>query len=183
MTPSRLTLEDNALVELTLAGETDYFSDLMNRHAAAVRNFLSQMVQNRSDLDDLVQDTFAKAWVRLSTFRFEATFRTWLMSVALNEALTLYRRRKCRLSSPAMVDLDALASKCESPFQTFVNIEASVRVRTAVQKLPCKYREVLVLCDLEQLTVGETAKRMKASIPLVKTRLFRARQMLAAAFE
>ena len=181
MTQSGLTLKDNALVELTLAGQTECFSVLINRHAAAVRNHLSRLVQNHSDLDDVVQDTFMKAWVRLSTFRFEATFRTWLISVALNEALTLYRRRKCRLSWPVIENLEALPSNCESPYQTFARIEACFRVRTAVQKLPRKYREVLVLRDLEQLTVGETAKRMNASIPLVKTRLFRARRMLTDA--
>jgi len=180
MTQSGLTLKDNTLVELALAGQTECFSVLINRHAAAVRNRLSRLVRDRWDLDDVVQDTFMKAWVRLSTFRFEATFRTWLFSVALNEALALYRRRKW-LSWPVIVNLQALPSNCESPHQTFARIEARFRVRTAIQKLPRKYREVLVLRDIEQLTVRETAKRMNASIPLVKTRLFRARHMLAVA--
>jgi RNA polymerase sigma-70 factor (ECF subfamily) len=181
MTQSGLTLKDNTLVELALAGQTEFFSVLMNRHAAAVRKHLSRLVRNHSDLDDVVQDTFTKAWARLSTFRFEATFRTWLISVGLNEALTLYRRRKYRLSWPGIVSLEALPSKCESPYQTFARKEDRLRVRTAVQKLPRKYRDVLVLRDLEQLTMHETAKRMNASIPLVKTRLFRARHMLAVA--
>jgi RNA polymerase sigma-70 factor (ECF subfamily) len=181
MTPSGLTLKDNNLVELTLSGQTECFSVLMNRHAAAVKNYLSRLVQDRWDLDDVVQDTFMKAWVRLSTFRFEATFRTWLFSVALNEALALYRRRKYRLSCPVLINLEAVPSNCESPYQSFARMEACFRVRTAVQKLPRKYRDVLVLCDLEQLTMRETAKRMNATIPLVKTRLFRARHMLAVA--
>jgi RNA polymerase sigma-70 factor (ECF subfamily) len=181
MAQSGSTLKDNALVELALAGQTDCFSDLMNRHAAGVRKYLSRLVRNRSDLDDVVQDTFMKAWVRLSTFRFEATFRTWLISVALNEALTLYRRRKYGLSCPVIIDLEAIPSKCESPYQSFARMEGRSKLRIAVQKLPPKYRDVLVLCDLEQLTTRETAKRMNASISLVKTRLFRARHMLTAA--
>jgi RNA polymerase sigma-70 factor, ECF subfamily len=181
MTQSSLTLKDNTLVELALGGQTECFSVLINRHAPVVRNHLSRLVRNHSDLDDIIQDAFTKAWTRLSTFRFEANFRTWLISVALNEALTLYRRRKYRRPSPGSVNLEALPSQCESPYQIFVRTENRLRVRTAVQKLPHKYREVLVLCDLEQLTVRETAKRMSASIPLVKTRLFRARHMLAVA--
>jgi RNA polymerase sigma-70 factor, ECF subfamily len=125
MTQSGLTLEDNALVELALAGRTDCFSDLMNRHAAAVRKYLSRLVRNSSDLDDVVQDTFTKAWARLSTFRFEASFRTWLISVALNEALTLYRRRKHRRSWPVIENLEAFPSKCESPYQILARIEAA----------------------------------------------------------
>jgi RNA polymerase sigma-70 factor (ECF subfamily) len=180
MTPSGLTLKDNNLVELALAGQTECFSVLMNRHAAAVRKYLSRLVRNHWDLDDVVQDTFMKAWVRLSTFRFEATFRTWLFSVALNEALTLYRRGKYRLSCPVLISLEAVPSKCESPYESFANMEARFNLRTAVQNLPHKYREVLVYCDLEQFTIRETAKRMNASIPLVKTRLFRARHMIMA---
>jgi DNA-directed RNA polymerase specialized sigma24 family protein len=57
MTQSGLTLKDNTLVELALAGQTERFSVLMNRHAAAVRNYLSPLVRNRWDLDDVVQDT------------------------------------------------------------------------------------------------------------------------------
>jgi RNA polymerase sigma-70 factor (ECF subfamily) len=181
MTPSGLTLKDNNLVELALAGQTECFSVLMNRHAAAVKKYLSPLVRNRWDLDDIVQDTFMKAWVRLSTFRFEASFRTWLMSVALNEALTLYRRRKYRLSCPVIINLEAVPSKCESPHQSFARMEARSKLRIAIQKLPRKYRDVLVLRDLEQFTIRETAKRMNASIPLVKTRLSRARHMLTAA--
>jgi RNA polymerase sigma factor (sigma-70 family) len=82
---------------------------------------------------------------------------------------------------PVMVNLEALPSKCELPYQSFARIEARFRVRTAIQKLPRRYRDVLVLCDLKQLTIRESAKRMNASIPLVKTRLSRARRMLAVA--
>jgi len=82
---------------------------------------------------------------------------------------------------PATKVQTVLAGDCESPYQSFARIEARLRVRTAIQKLLRKYRDVLVLCDLEQLTTRETAKRMNASIPLVKIRLFRARHILTAA--
>jgi RNA polymerase sigma-70 factor, ECF subfamily len=181
MRQSGLTVEDNTLVELALGGQTECFSVLMNRHAAAVRNYLSRLVRDRWDLDDVVQDTFMKAWVRLSTFRFEATFRTWLFSVALNEALALYRRRKYRLSCPVLINLEAVPSECESPYESFARREAHFKLRIAIQKLPPKYRDVLVLRDFQQFTIRETAKRMNAGIPLVKSRLFRARHMLTAA--
>ena len=180
MTRSPLTLKDNALVELALAGEKECVSVLVDRHAAAVRNYIGGFVQNRSDLDDVVQDTFMKAWAGLSTFRFEATFRTWLVSIALNEAFALHRRRKCRVSCIAIPTLDRFPSCTGSPHQAFARSETRARVHTAISRLPAKYREVVVLCELEQLTTRETARRMKASIPMVKTRLMRARHMLSA---
>jgi RNA polymerase sigma-70 factor (ECF subfamily) len=179
MTQSASTLKDNVLVELALAGQTECFSVLMNRHAARVRAYISRLVRSPWDVDDVMQDAFLKAWAGLSTFRFEATFRTWLISVALNEALALHRRRKHALRSLVHVNLEVVASKCESPHQTFARMETHVGVRTAIQHLPPKYRDILVLCDLQQLTIRQTAERMNASISLVKSRLFRARQMLA----
>ena len=177
-TPSP-TLEDKTLVQAALTGETEYFSVLVDRHATAVRRCIQSLVKNPSDVEDLVQDTFLKAWLHLSAFRFEASFRTWLLSVALNEALGLHRRRKCRPFCPPGGNLEALPSQSESPHQAFSRSEARIRIHSAVAKLPTKYRKVLMLCDLQQLTVRETANRMEATLSLVKTRLFRARRMLS----
>jgi RNA polymerase sigma-70 factor, ECF subfamily len=173
------TLEDKTLVQGALAGQTEYFSVLMYRHAGTVRNCIRAMVRDTSDVEDLVQDTFLKAWKHLSAFRFESSFRTWVVSVALNEALALHRRRNYRPSCVPTPSLDALPSQSESPDQVFTRSETHIRIHSAVAKLPTKYRQVLMLCDLQQLTMRETADRIEAKVSLVKTRLFRARRMLA----
>jgi RNA polymerase sigma-70 factor, ECF subfamily len=166
---------------MTVAGEDDCFSVLMNCHKAAVRKCIDQIVSNRSDAEDLVQDTFLKAWLRLSTFRFEANFPTWIISVAVNEALGSYRRRRCRPFCPAPVNFETFRSSCELPDEALARSEARRTVRNAVASLPRKYREILTLCELEQLSGEEAAQRLKASLSSVKTRLFRARHMLSAA--
>ena len=180
-TPSA-TLEDKTLVQGALAGRTEYFSVLVDRYATTVRRSIRSLLRNASDADveDLVQDTFLKAWLHLSTFRFESSFRTWLSSVALNEARALHRRRRCRPFYGSTASLETLPSQNESPHQAFTRSEARIRVHSAMAKLPIKYREVLVLYELQQLSMQETAQRMKASVALVKTRLFRARHMLLA---
>ena len=181
MTAAIAAFEDSALIEMALAGKTECFSVLMNRHKTRVRRRIMQMVKNTSDVDELVQDTFLKAWVHLSQFRFEASFCTWIMSVALNESLALYRRQRCRPYFQAPANLEVLASHDESPEQAWTRAEASLSVRAAIRSLPEKYAEILTLCELEQLGTLETARHLKASVPLVKSRLFRARQMLATA--
>jgi len=175
------TLEDKILVQGALAGQTEYFSVLVDRHVTAVKRCIQSLVRNPLDVEDLVQDTFLKAWLHLSTFRFQASFRTWLLSVAHNEALALYRRRNSRPFCPPAVNLEALPlrSQSESPHQALTRSEARVRIHSAMAKLPRKYRQVLVFCELQQLTIQETATQMKASTALVKTRLFRARHMLS----
>jgi RNA polymerase sigma-70 factor (ECF subfamily) len=181
MTESIATFEDSTLIEKALVGQTECFAVLMDRHIAAVRGCISSLVRNASDVDDLVQNTFLKAWLHLSAFRFEANFRTWITRVAINEALTLYRRNGSRPSCQAQENLETFPSRCESPDKTLARSEARRTVRTAVARLPRKYREILTLCDLEELGTQETARHLQANIPMVKSRLFRARQMLAAA--
>jgi RNA polymerase sigma factor (sigma-70 family) len=90
MTGSIAAIEDSTLIEMALAGQTECFSVLMGRHVSVVRSCIRSMVTNTTDVDDLVQDAFLKAWLHLSTFRFEASFRAWITRVAVNEALTLY---------------------------------------------------------------------------------------------
>jgi RNA polymerase sigma-70 factor, ECF subfamily len=179
MTESGTESEDNTLIRMVLAGQTECYSVLMARHMMAVKTCIKSIVGNISDVDDIVQDTFMKAWSHLSSFRFESTFRTWITRVAMNEALTLYRRQKARPMCVAVENLEIFSSRGDSPEQIFARSEKRLRVRMAVERLPRKYREILVLCDLDDLGTQETARRLRSSIPLVKTRLFRARHMLS----
>ena len=92
MVPPLTSFEDDALIKLTLAGQTECFTVLTNRHLPAVRRRIGSMVPNTTDVDDLLQEALLKVWRHLSTFRSESTFRTWMTRVAINEALNFYRR-------------------------------------------------------------------------------------------
>ncbi len=183
MTPPLETLEDSTLIKLTLAGRVDCFGALMDRHVVAVRRRILSMVRNTNDADDLLQEVLLKVWCHLSTFRSESTFRTWITRVATNEVLQSYRREQRRPLCQAISDLDILPSPAESPHQSFARVEVTQVVRRAVLELPSKYRQVLVLRDLQELDERETARWLKLSIPAVKTRLFRARLMLSATLQ
>ncbi|MBV8830184.1 MAG: sigma-70 family RNA polymerase sigma factor [Acidobacteriaceae bacterium] len=183
MTAPIARFEDKTLIELTVAGQSECFSVLMDRHGKAVRKCIGALVRNRSDVEDLIQNTFLKAWRGLPTFRFEANFRTWLTSVAANEALALHRRGRSRPFCLPITNLENVRSWGESPEQTLARLEARLTVRRAIAGLPNKYREILTLCDLQQLTIHEAARQLKSSTSLVKTRLFRARHMLAKALK
>ncbi len=175
------TFNDDVLIERALAGQADCFSVLMDRHKVAVRRRVRSMLRNPADEDDLVQQAFLKAWRHLASFRAEASFRTWLTQIAANEVMQLYRRERSSPICPALADLDSFASRCESPHQSLERVEARQAVRNAVAKLPEKYREILILRDLQQLTAQETGRRLQIGVPLVKTRLFRARLLLSSA--
>ena len=181
MTSPLTKFDDSTLIKLALAGQAECFTALMDRHVNPVRRCIRSMVENTTDAEDLLQEVLLKVWLNLSTFRSEASFRTWMTRIALNEALQLHRReRRGRLCQP-LRDFDAFPSQSESPHQCLVRTEVTQAVRSAVARLPAKYSRVLILRDLDQLSARETAQCLKSSIPAVKTRLSRGRLMLLAA--
>jgi RNA polymerase sigma-70 factor, ECF subfamily len=180
MTPLA-TFEDSALIQLALAGQTECFTVLTNRHLPAVRRSIGPMVPNATDVDDLLQEVLLKVWRRLATFRSESTFRTWMTRVAINQALQSHRREQHRPICQALGDFDTFASPYESPYQYLARVEVAQAIRSAVVKLPPLYRRVLTLRDLEQLSIRQTAQRLQTSVPTVKTQLSRARRLLLVA--
>jgi RNA polymerase sigma-70 factor, ECF subfamily len=178
MTRQLANFDDSTLIELALAGQADCFAVLMDRHKVVVRRRIGSIVRNVTDRDDLFQEILFKVWLRLSSFRAESSFRTWITRVAINEALQACRRERCRPACQPIRDLDAFASSGESPLQFVDRVEVTQAVRRAVVGLPAKYRQVLILHDLEQHTTRETARSLQSTIPAVKTRLHRARLML-----
>jgi RNA polymerase sigma-70 factor, ECF subfamily len=183
MAPPLATFDDSVLIKLALAGQTECFTVLMDRHLAAIKKCIGSMVRNATDADDLLQEVLLKVWRHLSTFRSESSFRTWMTRVAVNEALQSYRRDQRRPLCAATWNLDVLASPNESPLQSLSRAETKHIVRKAVVELPAIYSRVLILRDLEQLSIRETAQRLQSSVPAVKTRLFRARLMLLAVLQ
>jgi RNA polymerase sigma-70 factor (ECF subfamily) len=183
MTQPPATFEDNTLIKMALDGKADCFAVLMDRHLYAVRRRIAPMVSNATDADDLVQEVLFKVWRRLSTFRFEASFRTWITRIAINEALHAYRRQKYHSRCQARENLDELASAFESPHQSLTRVETSRTVHRALAGLPEKYRQVLILREFDQLSIREMAKSLDASLPAVESRLFRARVLLSSSLK
>jgi RNA polymerase sigma-70 factor (ECF subfamily) len=177
------TLEDSTLISRSLAGQAECFTVLMDRYSVALRKRIRTLVPNAADAEDVLQEALLKVWRHLSSFRSESTFGTWIMRVAINEALQSHRRARCRPLGQALADLDAFVFSGDSPFQSVARLEVTKAVHSAVGGLPEKYRRVLILRDLEQRTERETAQWLQLNIPAVKTRLFRARDMLLMAIQ
>jgi len=180
--PTAMTkLDDRALVQMTLAGQSECFGEIMHRHMKTVRARVVSIVGNSSDVDDAVQEVFFKAWRALPTFRAEASVRTWLLSIATNEALTLWRRERRHRSYATPEECDTVAWRGEPADKTAMRGEAARVIRGAIVKLPVKYREIVMLRDIEEISEAAAAKRLKSTVPTVKSRLFRGRLKLAAA--
>jgi RNA polymerase sigma-70 factor (ECF subfamily) len=180
-TGSLTHISDHDLIRLILDGQTDCFMALMDRHLSAIRRCIGFMLRGSGAAEDLTQEVVLKAWRFLAAFRGESSFRTWLTRVAINE-VRQFQRREHASRFQELTNSDVLVSHYESPYENFAGMQRTQAVRAVVKSLPAIYREVVVLRELEELSMLEIAERLRCTVPAVKSRLFRGRSMLLAGF-
>ena len=173
--------EEARLICEVLEGRKDLFGDLLQPHLTSLFHFVRAKIRWDSEADDIIQTTALKAFTRLDQFRFEATFRTWLMSIALNEILQ-WRRRHVRsrfvILDPAGLSHLPIADPGASPLRECQRRETVGLFRRALAKLPAKYQLVIRLRDLEDRSISETAQLLRLSVSAVKSRHHRARRQI-----
>ena len=178
---------ESALIARVLAGETQLFHDLIRPYEKLVYVTIFAILKNETDAEDGAQETMINAFRHLSSFRGEAKFSTWLVTIAMNEARK--RLRKVKVGAEDSLDEpqdDAegdytpavLTDWREVPLAALERKELREKLHEAVATLPEKYREVFVLRDIEELNQEETAAALGINVTLVKVRLHRARMML-----
>jgi RNA polymerase sigma-70 factor (ECF subfamily) len=170
---------DEVLIEMAVAGRSDCFSILVDRHLTAVRRHLRAMVPNEPDQEDVLQEVLLKVWRHLADFRLECNLRTWMFQIATNEARQWYRRHTSRRVFQPLEDSGPIASMQDSPEKRLLRNEAACAVQRGLAALPSKYQDVLVLRYIEENTGEDTAKFLGVTVPAMKTRTFRARRLLA----
>jgi RNA polymerase sigma-70 factor (ECF subfamily) len=157
----------------------------MEKYHDPIFSFIWKMIHDRSQVEDLTQEAFIKAFASLKNFNEEYAFSTWLYKIATNNCIDYIRKRKLPTYS---ID-KPISSRdgeyfVELPDQTYAadrNIIAAQRsalLSNAIQKLPDKYRRVIQLRHVEERSYEEIAKALKLPVGTVKAHIFRAREML-----
>ena len=167
-------------------GDTQAFSNLIQRYEGKIFRLAQHITQNREDAEDVLQETFLKAYEHLDQFQGNSKFYTWIVRIAVNQALMKLRKRKSDRSVSLDEGVDTgedivareIAAWDENPEQRYSREELNVILDTAVQSLAPSYRAVFLLRDVEELSTDETAEALDLSIPAVKSRLLRARLQL-----
>jgi RNA polymerase sigma-70 factor (ECF subfamily) len=181
--PAIATLDDQTLVRRAVEGEAECFTVLVHRHLGPLKNHVRSMLRDATEVDDLLQQVLLKTWLNLAAFRFESSFRAWATRIATNEVLQSFRSQKRRGMCQPPHDFQYIPSPAESPLQRAARLEREQAVRRAILRLPARYRQILFLRYVQERNERETARCLHSSIAAVKTRSFRARQMLRALLE
>ena len=174
------------MIAAILAGDLDLYHSLIQPYELSVYRMAMSFVKNETEAEDVAQEAFLKALRNLANFRAESKFSTWLISITLNEARRwLRRQRTVRMESlddppeeGGKVSPALLRDWREIPSEALERKEVRVLLQEAIGHLSPIYREVLVMRDIEELSIEETASALAISISSVKVRLHRARIML-----
>ena len=179
-------IDESVLVDAARNGDVGAFEQLVRRYDRNVFRIAQHITQNREDAEDVVQDAFLKAFQNLGQFQGQTKFYTWLVRIAVNEALMRLRRRRpermVSLDEDVKTEEDSMprevADWSPNPEQLYSQAELKDILSNTIQGLPPGFRAVFVLRDVEALSTEETAEALNLSIPAVKSRLLRARLQL-----
>ena len=175
--PVAAPVEDQALIDATLAGRPEAFEELVMRYERAVYNLAVRTLHDPTEAQDAAQEAFFKAYRALRSFRPGAKFSTWIFTICYRACCDRLAKRK-RFSGDELPDR---ADPSAGPEALAERDDEAVRVRAAIDALPEKYRMVVTLYHLQGKQYEEIATVLNLPLGTVKTHLFRAKEHLRKA--
>ena len=184
--PSTVVKDDEgSLVAAAKGGDITAFETLVGRYERKIFRLAQNITQNKEDAEDVMQEAFLKSYQHLDEFQGNSRFYTWLVRIAVNQALMkLRKRRPNQVSLDEDVDTgeDTIPREVEdwgpSPEDRYEQSELGDILTTTIAELEPPFRIVFQLRDIEELSTEETAEALGLSVPAVKSRLLRARLRL-----
>src|SRR5579884_4568609 len=178
--------DESQLLTRAREGDRTAFSELVSRYQSKIYRLAKHITQNDEDAEDVLQETFLKAYEHLEGFQGNSKFYTWIVRIAVNEALMKLRKRRGDRTVPLDQPVDTgeemvareIAVWEDNPEERYSREEMQDILDRAVQGLKPDFRTVFILRDIEELSTEETAEALGISVPAVKSRLLRARLAL-----
>jgi len=180
--------DDAKLVARVQQGDKHAFDLLVIKYQRKILRLLSRMLRDQSDIEDVMQEAFIKAYRALPQFRGESAFYTWLYRIAINTARNWMSSQSRRPSSPnhnqsedgeTFDEIDNLTDN-NTPESILASQEIATTVNETIQELPEELRTAIVLREIEGLSYEEISQAMGCPIGTVRSRIFRAREAIAA---
>ncbi|MBP1654170.1 MAG: polymerase, sigma-24 subunit, subfamily [Bacteroidetes bacterium] len=177
--------EDYQTIQSALRGDNRAYRKLMDKYHDAIYSFIFRMVHDREQVEDLTQEAFIKAFSSLKNFNEEFAFSTWLYKIATNNCIDYIRKRKLQMYS---IDKPVESRDSEYVFELpddsyeadrdVIADQRAVLLHDAIDKLPEKYRRVILLRHTDEKSYEEIARMLRLPIGTVKAHIFRARELL-----
>lgn len=173
------TATDEELVHRAQQDDERAFGELVTRYESKVYSLAMKMLRNPEDAEDVLQDTFLRAYRGIKSFKGNSTFSTWVYRITANSALM--RLRKKQLPQVSIEDADerdapiSIADWAPGPVEQLLNQEMQKVMDEAIDALPAEFRQVFILRDVEEMSNAEVAEILDLTVAAVKSRLHRAR--------
>ncbi|HEY2923856.1 MAG TPA: sigma-70 family RNA polymerase sigma factor [Candidatus Eisenbacteria bacterium] len=170
---------DEELVRKSKEDDERAFGELVSRYESKIYSLALRMVRNPEDAEDVLQDTFLRAYRGIKSFQGASTFSTWIYRITANSALM--RLRKKQLPTVSIENADeretpvSIVDWTPGPVEQLLNKELQHEMDEAIEALPPEFRQVFVLRDVEEMSNAEVAEILDLSVAAVKSRLHRAR--------
>lgn len=183
--------DDLKLVEKAKTGDQASFGVLMSRYRDSVFFMMLKMVHNRDDAEDLTQEAFAKAFNNISNYSADFAFTTWLFRIATNNGIDYLRKKRLQVSSleetqdteEGETQQVSVKDHAPDPEESMMKTQRAQKIRTAVEGLSPKYKALVEMRYLEELTYEEISEKLDLPLGTVKAQLFRAKDMLYQALK
>jgi len=177
--------EDSALIQQALGGDQKAFRKLRLKYYAPISKLISRMIRSREEIEDLTQEAFIKAFTSLASFNEEYSFSTWLYKIATNNAIDYVRKRKLQtfsINKPIESEESDYSFELQDtepePDQELIAVQRKKMLDDAMESLPAKYRQVILMRHVDEKEYQEIAKTLKLPLGTVKAHIFRARELL-----
>ena len=172
--------EDVELIDACLCGDSASFGQLVTKYQNRLFNTLCHVVSSPEEAEDVVQEAFVQAFVKLATFKRNSAFYTWLYRIAFNTAISRGRRKRPEVSVEATRDAigDEPMDANEAATERVLREERAVQIHQALGELSDEHRSILVLREMEDLSYDEIAEILDLPVGTVRSRLHRARTQM-----
>lgn len=178
------SLEDDEYISKAKSGDQKAYKELMEKYQKPLYFHVIKMVKNHEQVEDLVQEAFMKAFKNLDSYNTEYAFSTWLYRITTNHTIDFLRKKKLKTTSihnPVKTKDGEVEIEISGQSQTdrdIIKKERKVIIHNAIQNLPEKYRRVIEMRHLEELSYQEISEELDLPLGTVKAHIFRAREML-----
>lgn len=178
-------IEDREIIQRIIGGEKELYEILVRRNNQKLYRVIRSYLKEEAEIEDIMQESYIKAYTKLYQFKLDAAFSTWLIRIGINESLARIKEKgklihlhETSYDEKSNSILEIPDSKQLNPQSNMIRNEAKLLLESAIDSLDSKYRTVYMMKEVEDMSIKEISIALDITIPNVKVRLHRAKEML-----